>query len=212
MSTATKQRRRPGAPVAHRSGRRSPLLLVVLAAGVVLAVVAALVARDGATTTRAGVEETRPVTVTGAVPKVGDLAPEVRGAAFDGTTVSIANDGAAKIVVFLAHWCPHCRNELPHLVDWLDEGVAAGVDVYGVSTGTSKDLPNYPPSAWLEREGWDRATLADDAAGSAARAFGMPGTPYYVAIDASGHVVAADSGEIGRTRFAALVTAARREP
>jgi peroxiredoxin len=208
VSTATKQRRR-AAPVAHRSRRRSPLLLVVLAAGVVLAVVAALVASDGGTATRAGIEETRPVTATGAVPKIGDPAPELRGAAFDGTPVSITDDGAAKVVVFLAHWCSHCRNELPHLVGWLDEGVAAGADVYGVSTGTSKDLPNYPPSAWLEREGWDRATLADDAAGSAARAFGMPGTPYYVAIDASGRVVAADSGEIGRTRFAALVAAAK---
>ena len=31
---------------------------------------------------------------------------------FDGTPVEIAPDGKAKLVVFLAHWCPHCRAEV----------------------------------------------------------------------------------------------------
>ena len=34
----------------------------------------------------------------------GQPAPEVRGTSFDGTDVSIANDGRTKALIFLAHW------------------------------------------------------------------------------------------------------------
>lgn len=34
----------------------------------------------------------------------GQPAPEVRGTSFDGTAVSITNDGRTKALVFLAHW------------------------------------------------------------------------------------------------------------
>ena len=34
----------------------------------------------------------------------GQPAPEVRGTSFDGTAVSIANDGRTKALIFLAHW------------------------------------------------------------------------------------------------------------
>lgn len=34
----------------------------------------------------------------------GAPAPEVRGTSFDGTSVSITNDGRTKALVFLAHW------------------------------------------------------------------------------------------------------------
>ncbi len=34
----------------------------------------------------------------------GQPVPEVRGTSFDGTAVSITNDGRTKALVFLAHW------------------------------------------------------------------------------------------------------------
>ncbi len=34
----------------------------------------------------------------------GQPAPEVRGTSFDGTAVSITNDGRTKALIFLAHW------------------------------------------------------------------------------------------------------------
>ena len=34
----------------------------------------------------------------------GQPAPEVRGTSFDGSPVSITNDGRTKALVFLAHW------------------------------------------------------------------------------------------------------------
>ena len=35
---------------------------------------------------------------------VGMLMPEVTGESFDGTSVTITNDGRAKVILFLAHW------------------------------------------------------------------------------------------------------------
>lgn len=216
-------RTRPPARVQARAKRRFPLTAVVVAAGGALALATMLVSAvvdDGPAPPRPGIEETRPVTAegrlappgTGPDPAVGTAAPTVRGASFDGTPVTIGADGRPKVVVFLAHWCPHCRAELPHLVGWLDDGVARGVDVYAVSTAARADRPNWPPSRWLSEAGWSRPVLADDAPGTAATAFGLPGTPYYVAIDAAGTVARRVSGEVGRDGFAALVAAAAATP
>jgi cytochrome c biogenesis protein CcmG, thiol:disulfide interchange protein DsbE len=150
-----------------------------------------------------------PFTGSGADPAAGAIAPAVRGASFDGTPVAITNDGRAKVVMFVAHWCPHCRAEVPRITSWLeDRGQPDDVDLYAVATGTSADGPNYPPSKWLEAEGWPVVTMADDAASSAAAAFGLQSYPYFVVVGSDGRVVARASGELSETEFAALVQAA----
>ena len=53
-------------------------------------------------------------------PAVGRAMPEVRGTSFDGSSVAIANDGRAKVLLFVAHWCPHCQREVPVVQAWLD--------------------------------------------------------------------------------------------
>ena len=64
------------------------------------------------------------------------------------------------------------------MVEWASQGlVPAGVDVYGVATGTASNRDNYPPSAWLEREGWPFPTLADSDTYQAAEAWGLHGLP-----------------------------------
>ena len=188
--------------------------------GVVLVLlVAALVASGGSGDKKKaaeGVEETRPVTVTGAaLPKYepgggadaaeGAAIPEVKGQSFDGSPVAIRNDGRAKLIVFVAHWCPHCQKEVPLLVDYLKKNpLPSGVDLYTVSTGVSAKAPNYPPSAWLKKEGWKAKTLADSAEQGAADAFGLSSFPYFVAVDGSGKVAVRTSGEISTRVFADL--------
>ena len=44
---------------------------------------------------------------------VGLTAPTVEGADWEGNPVTIEPDGTPKILVFLAHWCPHCQAEVP---------------------------------------------------------------------------------------------------
>jgi thiol-disulfide isomerase/thioredoxin len=146
----------------------------------------------------------------GTDPAVGQAAPAVTGSTFDGGSVSIGDDGRAKLVMFLAHWCPHCRAEVPVITDWLESaGMPEDVDLYAVSTGVSSDAPNYPPSQWLEDENWPVTTIADDADSSVATAFGLRSYPYFVAIDANGDVVARASGELTVEQLETMLDDAR---
>ena len=106
----------------------------------------------------------------------------------------------------MAHWCPHCQREVPPLVDHLaDDPLPAGIDLVTVATATDPSRPNYPPSAWLESAGWTAPTIADSPEGTAAMALGLPGYPYFVAVDSQGRVVARTSGEITTDQFDQLV-------
>src|SRR5207237_293215 len=141
---------------------------------VVVLAVAAIVSSGGSDKKKsaAGLEQTRPVTITGTPladlpqtgddPAVGKEIPEAKGQSFDGSPVDIRNDGRPKLILFVAHWCPHCQREVPLLVDYLkSHPLPKGVDLYTVATATSSAKPNYPPSAWLDKVGWKASTLAD---------------------------------------------------
>lgn len=142
-------------------------------------------------------------------PMVGSTAPEVLGADWDGNEVRIEADGRPKIIVFLAHWCPHCQAEVPLTIDWLaSDGLPEGVDIYGVTVFTSAQRANFPPQAWLVREGWEVPTLLDDATDSVAAAFGVSGTPYYVVLGPDHRVLGRLSGSIGRPGLDALAALA----
>lgn len=203
----TKQARRDAVPPVQR-GRRVPVVGIVLVLVAVLAVVAVIATRSGdGDGADANVAQTRPVQVTGAPlpadtdaandPAVGQAAPGLRGASFDGSPVTITNDGKAKLVVFVAHWCPHCQREVPVLVQWLQDGkLPASVSLYVVSTAVDRARPNWPPSTWLRKAGLTAPVLADDAQGSAASAYGLSAFPFFTAVDADGKVVARDDGEL----------------
>jgi thiol-disulfide isomerase/thioredoxin len=140
---------------------------------------------------------------------VGKEIPDLEGLTFDGAPVSITKDGKPKLVLFVAHWCPHCQKEIPLLADYLKANPVQGVDLYTVSTSAASNSPNYPPSAWLETEDWEVPTLADSEDKQAADAFGLSAFPFFVAVDASGKVVARTSGELTTEQFADLIDRAR---
>jgi thiol-disulfide isomerase/thioredoxin len=127
---------------------------------------------------------------------VGTTSPVVTGADFDGNATSIG-DAEAELVVFMASWCPACQAELPELVEYLDgPGLPDGVELTVVSTGLDPNRPPWPPQGWLERGGYTGPVLVDDADGSVAQAFGMTGTPYFVALR-DGQVVFRSAGQLG---------------
>jgi thiol-disulfide isomerase/thioredoxin len=192
-----------------------PLLPIVLVGVVVVLVVAVLLAAlggDDDEPSDASIAQTRPVTVSGETlpafagglaspddPAIGLAAPTLTGQDFAGDPVTIAPDGAKKVILFVAHTCPHCRAEIPRLRTWLDShDLPAGVELYLVSSNVQPSGPNYPPSEWLARERMDGVpTLADDDSSSAITAYGISGFPYFVVLDADGRVVARMSGELG---------------
>ena len=197
----------------QRRPRRFPVIPVVVGGVVLLAAIAIVITslggdgKKGAVDDRPTLAQNRPVTVAGtALPTFGDAqpdpaagltAPTINGQAFDGTPISITNDGSPKVILFVAHWCPHCQKEVPLLADWMrTHRLPAGLKLYTVSTGVSASAPNFPPSSWLQREEWRVPTIADDSRTSAANQYGLSGYPYFVAVDANGRVVTRASGEI----------------
>ncbi len=132
----------------------------------------------------------------------GLVAPTLIGTAPDGSPVTIGPDGRSKILVFLAHWCPHCQAEVPRLTAYLKQtGGDPAVDVYGIATSTSEVRPNFPPTAWLAREGWPAPVMLDDQQNTAGRAYGVASFPTWVVLDGSNRVLARLTGELGTEAF-----------
>ena len=141
---------------------------------------------------------------------VGRQAPVVRGTNFAGEPVTIGEPGTPQVLVFLAHWCPVCQEEVPELVAWADAGGdTSGVEVVGIATNIDRTRTNWPPGEWLAEEGWPYQTLVDGPGNRAALAYGLKSYPYFVVLDSSGKVVYRVSGKLSPDAFAALVEAAR---
>jgi thiol-disulfide isomerase/thioredoxin len=187
--------------------------LAIVALAAVIAIVSS---SDDEPTSVPGLPQTQPVEVTGTalsefVPDapdsaVGTVAPTLSGSGFDGSPI-VVKPGRPTLVIFLAHWCSHCRREVPLLTQWqTNGGVPDGVDVIGVATGTSTSAPNYPPSQWLADENFPFPVMADNDAFAAATAYGVSGYPYFVILDSNGEVVQRASGEIDPTTLTPLLT------
>jgi hypothetical protein len=208
MTRASRSRgmpRRSTRPAASTANRTRWILLAT-AAGLVLvaAVVAVLLAAGSSGPAEPAAQ---PVVVTGqplpelpasgSDPAVGQAVPSLSGTGLDGEPMRIGPDQGAAMIVILAHWCPHCQAEVPELVDLIDSGqVPDGVSVVGLSTAIDELRPNYPPSAWLEREGWQQPTLIDDAASDGLRALGLAAFPGFVLVDEQGRVAQRTTGPV----------------
>jgi cytochrome c biogenesis protein CcmG/thiol:disulfide interchange protein DsbE len=216
--------RRKAAAKAARSqeGGSKTLLFVVLGVAAVIAVVVGVIAASGgddstATDTTGSsvltLPDSQPVTVEGDTlatydpavtddPAIGATAPRLSGLNFNGQPIEINADDGAYMVVFLAHWCPHCNNEVPRLLDWKHSGqVPADLRVIGVGTAVDPNADYYPPADWFANKGWEWPVMVDESlgartAGKAAAAFGASGWPYLVIVGADGTVKARVSGEV----------------
>jgi thiol-disulfide isomerase/thioredoxin len=130
---------------------------------------------------------------------MGKTAPTLNGYNFAGTPVSVkpGANNQPLMLVFLAHWCPHCNREVPRLIDWQEQGlVPEGLRVIGVTTASRNDYANWPPSDWIEEMNWPFEVFVDSEEGSAANAYGVDGFPFIVMVNAAGQVVGRHSGEL----------------
>jgi thiol-disulfide isomerase/thioredoxin len=205
-------------PTSHppdRTRSRAPLLVAAgLAAVVIVALAVALISgggddgggNDDATTAGSDPATTGTVVVSGTPlpeltdsaddPAVGMTFPTLTGVDQSGEPMTISADDGPMMVLFVAHWCPHCQREVPVVQSWVDDGgLPPDVDLVTVSTAIDPSAPNYPPDAWLAREGWTAPVLVD-ADGTAATAAGLPAYPYFVAVDGDGEVAVRTTGEL----------------
>ena len=210
-------------PSSPPGGRRWLVPALVAAFLVVAGAVAFVATRSGGGSSSgsdAALVQQREVVVDGATlaaydstapsdPAVGQVAPKVQGTSFDGTPVTIGGPGTGnRLVLFVAHWCPHCQREVPLLAPKLQGLVPGGGQVLTVATGTNASAPNYPPSAWLRKVGWKAPVLADSKGFEAAKAYGLSSYPYFVALDKDGKVIARGTGELAADAVSALFRSA----
>lgn len=141
-----------------------------------------------------------PVPDGSADPALGQAAPTVTGADFDGTEVTLG-DGA-QMISFLASWCPACDAELPQIVSWLDAGgLPDGVEFVAVSTQLAAERTNWPPTEWFADAGYDGPVIVDNAASDIFRAYGAVATPTWVVLNDAGEVVFRSSGMLPEGAF-----------
>jgi cytochrome c biogenesis protein CcmG/thiol:disulfide interchange protein DsbE len=199
------------------AANRSPTLVVIgaIAAVMLLAAAVALLASNAPSTTAEPAAHDlavsgaalAPMPDAGDDPAIGQRLPTIRGQDLAGSPLEIGPDGGAQAIVVLAHWCPHCQAEVPVLTDWLaNNALPDGIHVVALSTAIDPARPNYPPSAWLEREDWTQPTMVDDASSSGLAALGMGSFPGFVFVNADGTVAARMTGEIGMDAFAAALS------
>ncbi len=216
--TRSRQSRREAARARERSSSSSRYLLPILGGGLILvAAVAAIVLTSGSgdggaastappsTSSGPVASEGAPVISGASLPlfettagdaAIGQAVPTVEGTDFDGQPVAIEANGRPKVILFLAHWCSHCQAEVPLVQQWLDAGEApADVDLISVATSIDPALPNYPPEAWLEREGWTMPVIVDRG-GTVATAYGLSAFPFWVFVGADGNVTGRLTGEL----------------
>jgi thiol-disulfide isomerase/thioredoxin len=140
-------------------------------------------------------------------PALGLTAPTVTGEDLDGEELTIGPSDRAKIIVMLAHWCPHCQREVPIIQDWVESGgLPEGVDLYGITVLTNRvrDGDTWPPGEWLEAEGWTSPTIKDDQDQSIVQAYGLTSTPTYVVLGPDNENLGRVAGEIGLPGLEAL--------
>jgi thiol-disulfide isomerase/thioredoxin len=190
-----------------------PLLIGIVVAVIVVAFAAAIFASRGGDT---DVAQTADVEVSGAElplrpddgddPALGMVAPTVAGSDFDGSPAGITPGDGPQLVIFLAHWCPHCQAEVPVISPYLaSDQVPDGLTSVAVSTAVNSSRDNYPPSEWLEEEGWPTPVIRDDGDSTVAKAYGLSAYPYFVVLDEEGAVAGRTSGEMPVEQFDAFL-------
>lgn len=229
MTSRSRESRRAAARSRERgSGRNRWLLPAGAAVVIVAAAIAALLLSGGApgdpastppptgSAVASGAPGDAPVVAGTSLPAfqsptsdaaVGQTIPTVTS-----PTASIALDGRAKVLLFLAHWCNHCQEEVPRVQSWVGAGgLPADVDLISVSTAMDPGLPNYPPDAWLDREGWT-APVITDPSGVVADAFGLAAFPYWVFVNADGTVQGRLTGQLQTADLVTIIGSLRRSP
>ena len=74
-------------------------------------------------------------------------------------------------------------------------GVPENVDIYAIATAIDSERANYPPEAWLDREGWSSPVVVDTR-NAIANAYGLGSYPFWVFVNSDGATALRVGGRI----------------
>jgi thiol-disulfide isomerase/thioredoxin len=130
-------------------------------------------------------------------PANGLLAPTMVGQRFDQSSIAIAPSDKFKLVLFLAHWCPHCNAEIPLIVESMSKNeFDSRVEVVAVATAIDETLPNFPPSEWFANNKYTGEVFLDDRNALAMNSFGGASFPFFVLLSEDNTVLWRGAGEL----------------
>jgi len=136
---------------------------------------------------------------------VGLQAPSFSGPDQNSEIISLEKNGKSKILLFLAHWCPHCQAEVPVVQEYIDTfGLPADVEVIGILTSIDRSRDNYPPHDWLVKEGWSETQIYD-LDREIGTAYGLNAFPYWVTLDKDLKVVNRVTGKLTPDQITVLI-------
>lgn len=188
----------PGAPdgQASRAGRRRRSVLWVSAgAGVIIAVLVAVLASSSPASQ-----------VTAQSPLVGKPAPAINGKSIVGPgQVTLAGlSGKWVLVNFAASWCVPCREEMPELVAFQRDH--AGEDAT-VLTVVYDETDRQNLAGYLRSQGATWPAVDD---GAAVVDYGVGGLPESYLVDPAGTVIAKYVGGVNAAQLNAVIRSATR--
>ena len=143
-------------------------------------------------------------------PAVGQTLATFEAQTITGGTFNSIEPGVARIYSVLAHWCPFCQQELPEIVEFLEEAdLGDDVEFVAASVTVDPSRDNYPPADWFERENFEGTIIVDNEAARLMSILGTQSFPFLVAVDASGEVVQRFSGVSTRAQLDSALDAVR---
>ncbi len=139
---------------------------------------------------------------------LGWAAPEVKAVGLDGEEIYIGGEGPTTLIMVLAHWCPHCRNEVRELAPFLNDSDSLDrVRMVTLLTSINEDRPNFPPHTWLDLEKWPVSSIVDTPSSQIATAYGVSSFPFFIVINDRGEIVLRMPGRLGVETLGRLLDA-----
>jgi|TARA_B110000263_G_C15250805_1_gene483991 thiol-disulfide isomerase/thioredoxin len=143
---------------------------------------------------------------------IGMKVPYIEGTLLDGEREIIFDDSDTSlnqttIVIVLAHWCPHCRNEVRELSKYFNETeIPKNVRITSLATSIDDSRTNYPPHDWFEEEDWPIPVIIDTIESDIADSLGVNIFPFFVVIDENGIVRLRLAGRMGTDGMGRLIS------
>ena len=133
---------------------------------------------------------------------IGTKAPVIKGISMEGDEIYIGEEGYYNLIIVLAHWCPHCRNEVRELTKFFKEvDIPSNLKLISLATSIRSDRPNYPPHEWFEHEKWPLPVVVDTAQSEIAIHYGVTSYPFFILIDDKGNIQSRRPGRLGIEGF-----------